>query len=80
MNQNGSRQVATETVVLDAPQEASLAGSDSVFASLCNKINLKTLAEARPLEAFRDNDTLSEASAGERVGLSLVSQMPKVKS
>lgn len=58
MKQNESRQGATETVVLE---------NDSVYASLCNKINLKPVAEARPLEAFRDNDTLSEASPDERV-------------
>ncbi|HEX7932635.1 MAG TPA: type VI secretion system contractile sheath large subunit, partial [Paraburkholderia sp.] len=75
MNQNESRQGATETVVLDAPGSA-----DSVYASLCSKINLKPIAEARPIEAFRDNDTLSEASADERIArgmgafLELVSQ------
>lgn len=58
MNQNESRQGATETMVLE---------NDSVYATLCNKINLKPVAEARPLEAFRDNDALSEASADERV-------------
>ena len=58
MNQNESRQGATETVVLD---------HDSVYASLCDKINLKPVAEARPLEAFRDSDMLSEASADERI-------------
>ncbi|RQV00019.1 type VI secretion system contractile sheath large subunit, partial [Burkholderia cenocepacia] len=58
MNQNESRQGATETIVLE---------NDSVYAALCNKINLKPVAEARPLEAFRDNDALSEASADERV-------------
>ncbi|QKM46559.1 hypothetical protein B7760_00558 [Burkholderia glumae] len=79
MKQNEFRQGASETVVLE---------NDSVYAALCNKINLKPVAEARPLEAFRDNDALSEASAGERVargmdallmdiGLSLVLQMPK---
>ena len=54
---------ATETVVLDAPQ----GDVDSVYASLCSKINLKPIREARPLEAFRDNDMLSEASADERI-------------
>ncbi|WP_198371622.1 type VI secretion system contractile sheath domain-containing protein, partial [Burkholderia ubonensis] len=58
MKQNEAGQGATETVVLE---------NDSVYAALCNKINLKPVAEARPLEAFRDNDTLSEASADERV-------------
>ncbi len=67
MKQNESRQGATETVVVDAPQEAPLGGNDSVYASLCSKINLKPVAEARPLEAFRDNDMLSEASADERI-------------
>lgn len=55
---------AGETVVLDAPQESY---GDSVYASLCNKINLSPVAQARPLEAFRDNDMLSEASADERL-------------
>jgi type VI secretion system protein ImpC len=59
MKQNETHQGATETVVLDAP--------DSVYASLCSKINLKPIAEARPIEAFRDSDTLSEASADERI-------------
>ncbi|WP_321951745.1 type VI secretion system contractile sheath large subunit [Paraburkholderia bannensis] len=59
MKQNESRQGATETVVLDAP--------DSVYASLCSKINLKPVAQARPIEAFRDSDALSEASADERI-------------
>jgi type VI secretion system protein ImpC len=59
MKQNETHQGATETVVLDAP--------DSVYASLCSKINLKPIAEARPIEAFRDSDALSEASADERI-------------
>jgi type VI secretion system protein ImpC len=59
MKQNESQQGATETVVLDAP--------GSVYESLCSKINLKPIAEARPIEAFRDSDTLSEASAEERI-------------
>ncbi len=50
-----------------APSEAMVLENDSVYATLCNKINLKPVAEARPIEAFRDNDTLSEASADERV-------------
>lgn len=74
MQQNESRQGATETVMLE---------SDSVYAALCNKINLKPVAEARPLEAFRDNDALSEASADERVArgmdalLNLIAQEKK---
>ncbi len=62
MNQNESRTGAAGTVVLDAPQQ-----TDSVYAALCNKINLKPVSEARPLEVFRDNDALSEASADERI-------------
>jgi type VI secretion system protein ImpC len=62
MNQNESRPGAAGTVVLDAPQQ-----TDSVYAALCNKINLKPVSEARPLEVFRDNDALSEASADERI-------------
>jgi type VI secretion system protein ImpC len=59
MKQEQTQQGTTESVVLDAPE--------SVYASLCSKINLKPVAEARPLESFRDNDTLSEASADERI-------------
>lgn len=58
MKQNEAGQGATETVVLE---------HESVYAALCDKINLMPVAEARPIEAFRDNDTLSEASADERV-------------
>ena len=58
MNPNESQQGTTQTVVLE---------HDSVYESLCNKINLKPVAEARPLEAFRDSDTLSEVSADERI-------------
>lgn len=66
MKVNESQQGSTTgTVVLDAPQEHS--DSNSVYASLCSKINLKPIAEARPLVAFRDNDMLSEASADERI-------------
>ena len=39
MNQNESRQGATGTMVLE---------HDSVYATLCNKINLKPVAEAVP--------------------------------
>ncbi|CAB3749541.1 hypothetical protein LMG29542_01023 [Paraburkholderia humisilvae] len=65
--QNETRHGETETVVLNAPQSASFAETDSLYASLCSKINLKPVSEARPLEAFRDNDMLSEASADERI-------------
>ena len=71
---------AGESVVLDAPQESY---GDSVYASLCNKINLSPVQQARPLEAFRDNDMLSEASADERLArgmgafLDLVAQTSK---
>lgn len=53
--------------VTQAKQETVVPDSDSVYASLCNKINLKPVAQARPIEAFRDNDMLSEASADERI-------------
>lgn len=56
-----------QTVVLGAPDELLLDASDSVYASLCDKINLKPVAQARPLEAFRDHDMLCEASADERI-------------
>jgi type VI secretion system protein ImpC len=39
----------------------------SVYESLCDKINLRPVQEARPLEAFQDNDLLSESSADERM-------------
>lgn len=58
MSQNKVNKGATETVVLE---------NDSVYATLCSKINLKPVAEARPLVAFRDGDMLSEASADERI-------------
>ena len=59
MERNESQQgSATEMVVLE---------SDSVYESLCNKINLKPVSAARPLEAFQDNDLLSESSADERI-------------
>ncbi|MFL9996520.1 type VI secretion system contractile sheath large subunit [Paraburkholderia sediminicola] len=59
MERNESQQgSATETVVLD---------SGSVYESLCSKINLKPVSAARPLEAFQDNDLLSESSADERI-------------
>src|ERR1700761_456994 len=59
MERNETRQgSATEAVVLE---------SSSVYESLCNKINLKPVSAARPLEAFQDNDLLSESSADERL-------------
>jgi type VI secretion system protein ImpC len=77
MARNESQQTgATETVVLDASKEVprpagsplgALGGSHSVYESLCNKINLKPVNAARPLEAFQDNDLLSESSADERL-------------
>jgi type VI secretion system protein ImpC len=39
----------------------------SVYESLCEKINLKPVTSARPLEAFQDNDLLSESPADERM-------------
>jgi type VI secretion system protein ImpC len=79
-NSSARQSAATETVVLDAPQDFA---GDSVYASLCGKINLQTVAQARPLEAFRDSDMLSEASADERLArgmgafLDLVAQSSK---
>jgi type VI secretion system secreted protein VgrG len=59
MSRNESQQGGmTEMVVLDG---------NSVYESLCSKINLKPVSVARPLEAFRDNDLLSESSADERL-------------
>jgi type VI secretion system protein ImpC len=49
---------ATEAVVLE---------ERSIYESLCSKINLKPVSAARPIEAFRDNDLLSESSADERL-------------
>ncbi|APR40394.1 type VI secretion system contractile sheath large subunit [Paraburkholderia sp. SOS3] len=65
--QNETRHGATETVVLEGSHFDPSAASDSLYASLCSKINLKPVSEARPLEAFRDSDMLSEASADERI-------------
>jgi type VI secretion system protein ImpC len=39
----------------------------SVYESLCDKINLIPVRQARPLEAFQDNDLLSESPADERM-------------
>nr|WP_144151472.1 DUF2345 domain-containing protein [Paraburkholderia sp. BCC1885] len=59
MSSNESLQGGTtETVVLE---------NQSIYESLCSKINLKPVSVARPLEAFRDNDLLSESSADERL-------------
>jgi len=49
---------ASQTVVLERT---------SVYESLCDKINLKPVHEARPMEAFQDNDLLSDSSADERI-------------
>jgi len=58
--QAGTSQTA-QTVVLDVPQ------GGSVYESLCGRINLKPVHEARPIEAFQDNDLLSDTSADERL-------------
>ena len=49
---------ASQTVVLER---------GSVYESLCDKINLKPVHEARPIEAFQDNELLSDSSADERI-------------
>ncbi|NYH21118.1 type VI secretion system contractile sheath large subunit [Paraburkholderia bryophila] len=54
------------------PQQAGATGTTvlayhNVYESLCSKINLRPVNEARPLEAFQDNDLLSESSADERL-------------
>ncbi|QRX84727.1 type VI secretion system contractile sheath large subunit [Glaciimonas sp. PAMC28666] len=46
---------------------ASAQTERSVYESLCDKINLKPIDKARPLEAFQDNDILSESPADERM-------------
>lgn len=66
MKSKEAQQGAAKAVVLDA-NDASQAAIDSVYASLCGKINLQPVTEARPIEAFRDNDMLAEASADERI-------------
>src|SRR5260370_5725571 len=67
---------ATTTTVIDAPspkgpssgaKEGLLGDSPSVYVSLCDRITLNPVREARPLEAFQDNDMLSESSADERL-------------
>lgn len=68
-----------------APQQRSATGAvvlenRSVYESLCDKIDLKPVYEARPLEAFQDDAMLSESSADERLAramsvfLSMVSE------
>lgn len=49
---------ASQTVVLER---------GSVYESLCDKINLRPVQEARPVEAFQDNELLSDSSADERI-------------
>jgi len=49
-----------ETVVLNAPYK-------SVYESLCEKINLKPVTTARPVESYQDADELSGSSLDERV-------------
>ncbi|HEY4291976.1 type VI secretion system contractile sheath large subunit [Luteibacter sp.] len=53
-----TRRAAASTLVSDAP---------GVYESLCQKINLKPVAAARPLEVFEDGELLAEASADERM-------------
>ncbi|GLQ48617.1 type VI secretion system contractile sheath large subunit [Dyella flava] len=55
-------QANTTSVVIDGR---------SVYESLCDKINLSPVQEARPLEAFQDNDLLSESPADERMALAV---------
>jgi type VI secretion system protein ImpC len=65
MARNESQQVGAATA---APITATLEHEDrSVYATLFEKINLKPVENARPLEAFQDNDALAEAPTGERL-------------
>ncbi|VVE41320.1 hypothetical protein PHO31112_04163 [Pandoraea horticolens] len=66
MKSKESQQGAAQAAVPDA-HDAPKAAHDSVYASLCSKISLQPVTEARSIEAFRDNDMLAEASADERI-------------
>jgi type VI secretion system protein ImpC len=57
-NSQETHATASQTVVLER---------GSVYESLCGRINLKPVHEARPIEAFQDNDLLSDTSADERL-------------
>lgn len=58
--ETSSKSSAAESVVLDAPEK-------SVYATLCEKINLSPVAVMPPVEVFQDTDALAESSADERV-------------
>ncbi|QAU23559.1 type VI secretion system contractile sheath large subunit [Dyella sp. M7H15-1] len=59
-NEQGSQEASAETIVLDA-------SAKSVYASLCEKINLTPVTATRPVESFQSVDALSDSSTDERV-------------
>ncbi|HET7329206.1 type VI secretion system contractile sheath large subunit [Dyella sp.] len=59
-NEQSSQDASAGTVVLDAPAK-------SVYASLCEKINLTPVTATRPVESFQSTDALSDSSTDERV-------------
>lgn len=65
MARNETRQsgaATAETITTTLEQDGR-----SVYATLFEKINLKPVESARPLEAFQDNDALAEAPSDERL-------------
>lgn len=56
----------TQQTVAAIPETVAQPGL-SVYESLCDKINLKPVAQARALEAFQDNDVLSDTPADQRM-------------
>ncbi|MBB3259394.1 type VI secretion system protein ImpC [Paraburkholderia bannensis] len=64
MANNDSQQAgAREIVVLDVREE----DGDSVYQTLCEKIDLMPARATRPLEAFQNSELLSGSSASERI-------------
>lgn len=59
-NESSSRGVAASAVVLDEPGK-------SIYASLCEKINLTPVTSTRSVESFQSAEALSESSTDERV-------------
>ncbi len=67
MKSKESQQAAPKAVATGTPMKRPRQPRTGVYASLCSKINLQPVTQARPVEAFRDNDMLAEASADERI-------------
>ncbi|MBV4413426.1 type VI secretion system contractile sheath large subunit [Enterobacteriaceae bacterium YMB-R22] len=62
--------MSVDTETMASGQSATVlekGAADGVYASLFNKINLTPVAELADLNAFQDNNALSETSADERV-------------